>query len=46
MAECIVGDLVPDDPITPEEKHKQETAAMKTLVKNLPTGRMSLGMYL
>ena len=46
MAECIVGDLVPDDPITPEEKHKQETEAMKTLVKDLPTGRMSLGMWL
>ena len=43
MAECIVGDLTPDDPITPAEKHQMETNAMKTLVKNLPTGRMSLG---
>lgn len=28
MAECIVGDLVPSDPITKEEKHRQERAAM------------------
>lgn len=43
VAECIVGDLIPSDPITPEEKHVQEINAMKTLVRNLPTGRMSLG---
>ena len=36
MAECIVGDIVPSDPITPKEKHEQEVAAMKSLVKDLP----------
>ena len=24
MAECIVGDIVPSDPISKEEKHRQE----------------------
>ena len=35
MAECIVGDLTPSDPVTPEEKHIREMAAMKSLVDNL-----------
>ena len=45
IAECIVGDLTPSDPVSPEEKHKLEMDAMKTLVKNLPTGRMSLEFH-
>ena len=36
MAECIVGDITPSDPVTPEEKHEKEVAAMKSLVKDLP----------
>ena len=36
MAECIVGDIVPSDPITPKEKHEKEVAAMKSLVTDLP----------
>lgn len=36
LAECIVGDLTPSDPITPEEKHRQEMEATRTLVRNLP----------
>ena len=45
IAECIIGDIIPSDPISPEEKHVMETDAMKTLVKNLPTGRMSLEFF-
>ena len=45
IAECIVGDIIPSDPITPEQKHVMETTAMKTLVKDLPTGRMSLEFF-
>ena len=36
MAECIIGDITPNDPVTPEEKHEKEVAAMKSLVKDLP----------
>ena len=36
MAECIVGDIIPSDPITPQEKHEKEVDAMKSLVKDLP----------
>ena len=36
MAECIIGDITPYDPVTPEEKHEKEEAAMKSLVKDLP----------
>ena len=28
LAECIVGDLIPSDPVSPEEKHKMETEAI------------------
>ena len=36
LAECIVGDLTPSDPVTPEEKHQREMDAIKTLIRNLP----------
>ena len=29
IAECIVGDIIPSDPITPEEKHKMEFDAIR-----------------
>jgi putative hydrolase of HD superfamily len=36
MAECFVGDITPDDPVSPAEKHKKEMEAMKVLVTKLP----------
>ena len=36
MAECIIGDITPNDPVSKEEKHEQEVNAMKSLVKDLP----------
>ena len=36
LAECIVGDITPSDPVSPEEKHEKELEAMKSLVKDLP----------
>ena len=36
IAECIVGDITPQDKVTPEEKHKKEMDAMRKLVMNLP----------
>ena len=29
IAECIVGDIIPSDPISPEEKHKMEMEAIR-----------------
>ena len=45
MAECIVGDITPQDKVTAEEKHNLEMSAMLSLVKLLPTGRLSLEFY-
>ena len=45
MAECIVGDITPEDNVSDEDKHNQEVEAMMTLVKNLPTGRLSLELF-
>lgn len=36
LAECIVGDMTPSDPVTPEQKHRLEMDAMRALVKDLP----------
>lgn len=33
LAECIVGDITPHCGVTPEEKHRQEDEAMKTLAE-------------
>ncbi|TRY73879.1 hypothetical protein TCAL_15740 [Tigriopus californicus] len=44
IAECIVGDITPHDPVTPEEKHDKEMAAMKTLVEKLP-GPLAKDLY-
>ncbi|KAI4466899.1 hypothetical protein MML48_2g00018929 [Holotrichia oblita] len=35
LPECIVGDIVPDDPITVEEKHKLEQNAIEKLTNML-----------
>lgn len=35
LAECIVGDITPSDPVTPEEKHKLEVDAMEKIVRHL-----------
>ncbi|GJQ80836.1 hypothetical protein Trydic_g9422 [Trypoxylus dichotomus] len=35
LPECIVGDIIPDDPITVEEKHKLEQDAIEKLTKLL-----------
>ena len=35
MAESIVGDITPSDPVTSEEKHRLEVEAMATLVDAL-----------
>ena len=45
IAECVVGDLTPSDPVSPEEKHQMEMEAMSNLVKQLPTGRLALEFY-
>jgi putative hydrolase of HD superfamily len=45
MAECIVGDITPNDPVSAEDKHTMEMDAMSELVKNLPTGRMALEFF-
>lgn len=31
LAECIVGDLTPHCGVSPEEKHRREDEAMKTI---------------
>ena len=33
IAECIVGDIIPSDPITPEEKHKMEFDAIRSALR-------------
>ena len=43
--ECIVGDITPHDGVSEEDKHSQEMNAMTILVKNLPTGRVSLEFF-
>ena len=45
IAECIVGDITPSDGVSEEDKHLREINAMTTLVKNLPTGRVSLEFF-
>merc|ERR1712079_240478 len=45
IAECIVGDIIPSDPITPEEKHKMEFDAIRTLVRNLPCSTHSKEIF-
>jgi len=45
MAECIVGDITPEDNVSEEDKHNQEVEALLSLVKNLPTGRLSLEFF-
>ena len=45
FTECIVGDITPDDGVSKEDKHSQEMNAMTILVKNLPTGRVSLEFF-
>ncbi len=35
LAECIVGDITPSDPVSPEEKHRLEIDAMDKIVQNL-----------
>jgi putative hydrolases of HD superfamily len=36
LAESIVGDLTPYDPISKEEKSRKEEEAMKEILKELP----------
>lgn len=36
MAESIVGDLTPHCGVSVEDKHRQEEAAMETLIKLVP----------
>ena len=45
MAECIVGDITPSDPVTPQEKHEKEVDAMKSLVKDLPCSTHSRELF-
>ena len=45
FAECIVGDITPSDGVSEEDKHMREMNAMTALVKNLPTGRVSLEFF-
>ena len=45
IAECIVGDITPSDGVSEEDKHLREMNAMTALVKNLPTGRVSLEFF-
>lgn len=45
VAECVIGDLTPSDPISAQDKHDLEMEAMRKLVGQLPTGRMSLELY-
>ena len=45
IAECIVGDITPSDGVSEEDKHLREINAMTALVKNLPTGRVSLEFF-
>ena len=35
MAECIVGDITPSDPVSAEDKHRMEVEAMESLVNPL-----------
>ena len=35
MAECIVGDITPSDPVSAEDKHRMEVEAIETLVNPL-----------
>lgn len=44
LAECIVGDIVPEDKVSLEEKHRMETEAMKKLVLKLP-GSLAKELY-
>ena len=44
IAECIVGDITPEDKVTPEDKHKMEMNAMKDLVEKLP-GPLAKELY-
>jgi len=36
MAECLVGDITPQDKVSDEEKHRREVEAMRSLTKDLP----------
>jgi putative hydrolase of HD superfamily len=35
LAECIVGDITPSDPVSAEGKHRMEVEAMEALVTKL-----------
>ncbi|KAK2186612.1 hypothetical protein NP493_194g00029 [Ridgeia piscesae] len=47
MAECIVGDIVPSDGVSKEEKHRKEKAAMEHLCKltGEETGQMIYDLW-
>ncbi len=45
IAECIVGDITPSDPVSAKDKHIMEMEAMSALVQQLPTGRLALEFY-
>ena len=45
LAECIIGDITPSDPVTPQEKHEKEVEAMKSLVKDLPCSTHAMEIY-
>ncbi|GCB71303.1 5'-deoxynucleotidase HDDC2 isoform X2 [Scyliorhinus torazame] len=47
MAECIVGDIIPADNISKEEKHRREEEAMKHLIGLLSddVGKEVLGLW-
>lgn len=39
MAEALVGDITPSDPVTPQEKHQRELAAITKMAELLPPER-------
>ena len=45
LAECIIGDITPLDPVTPQEKHEKEVEAMKSLVKDLPCSTHTMEIF-
>ena len=45
LAECIVGDIIPSDPMSKEEKHQKEMDAIRSLIRNLPCATHSKEIF-
>ena len=45
LAETIIGDFTPIDPISPEEKHTREVMAMQQIVAELPPENDVLALF-